>query len=307
MLDHLMLDASVPSHIDAVVIDTQLLSYPCNMRIILEGICKLIMKECVTLKEYLLLESIIPQYGLHFPIIQRILNHIVIDDPDALPAFFHGEISTLKGKDVIEQALVPSGSSFHSHEFLFGLDRKQPFWKRIIISIWILIVDDLPDLAIILQDRIRVPAPKLDIRFQSTCQWSAGLAGINKILTILPDVTKEKVFPSGGLIYPAGQSEIIHDVEEDLRLFSIVYVYEDHVLCDDPGIFWPVLYLFDPEKVIRSGITECHGALFIFGRYITLEDVHYLFSTYSRFFFSFSCKRIIWSMVFLTASACSFI
>ena len=99
------------------------------------------------------------------------------------------------------------------------------------------------------------------------------------------DVTEEKVFPSGGLIHPAGQSEIIHNVEEDLRLFSIVYVYEDHVLCDDPGIFWPVLYLFNPEKIIRCGITECHGAFLVFGRYISFEDVHYLFSTYSRFFF----------------------
>ena len=284
-----MLYASVPSHIDTVVIDTQLLSHPCNMGIILEEICKLVMKESVTLEKYLLLESIVPQNGLHFLIIQRILKHIVIDDPDGFSALFHSEISTLKGEDVIEQALVPSGSGFHSHEFLLGLDRKQPLWKRIIISVRILVIDDLPDLAIILQDRIRVPAPKLNIRFQSTCQWSAGLAGVHKILTVLLDVTEEKVFPSGGLIHPAGQSEIIHNVEEDLRLFSIIYVYEDHVLCYDPGILWPVLYLFNPEKIIRSGIAEGHGALFIFCRYITLEDVHYLFSTYSRFFFSFSC------------------
>ena len=188
-----MLYASVSSYIDPIVIDAQLLSHSFDMGAVFEIIAKVIMQKCTALEKYLLFEGIISENSLYLMLFQWFPEYIGIDDPDAFPAFFYRKIHALESKDVIKKTLIPSGSSFHRHESLFGSHRYQEFGQLIIFRIRILIIEDLPLDTIVLQNRIAVLTSELDICLKATGQGSSCPAALYIIVPGIRNIPEEEM------------------------------------------------------------------------------------------------------------------
>ena len=255
-------------NINPILVNVKLTIDLHNMVVVLQVGCKLIKQESGTFEKHRLLERIIPKNGFQFPFRQRIRKNIPVDQADGFTGFFLCEILALKGQNVIEQALVPSIPGFHIQKLHIGFHRGQPFGKFLNFIFWAILKHGAIH-TLEAHNGIAVIAPHLGICFNAKGQGLFCPAFFN----IPFRVFEIKVFAPCGGIHPALQGQILNDLEQKIRSFTIININQDRFFSKNGRIFIKVLNIFKGVQPFPP--LEFFKALLVLCRHIAPEQLHW--------------------------------
>ena len=225
MLNHFCFNFLVSVFIDSIFVYVQLVIDFYHMGGVFHIICELVKQEGWPHEKHWFLKCFIPKNHFQFFIRQGFFQYKPVQYSDALPCFIHCEIICSQGQDIIEQCLISSVPGIHIHKVSGCLDREQPLGNFLILSTFFNIPFTKSFFTINFYDFVWQFAADLNISSQTnrklhvcpiSCDWM---------------IFEQKVFSPTCAIHPAIKLKFFHNVHQDFRLFSIVNINKDGIIC----------------------------------------------------------------------------